>query len=200
MLDDEQHPDYRYMDAAVASIAPGIHAGSLVIFETTLPVGDTRGRYVPRLETASGLTVEGDFFVAFSPERLYSGAALRNLATYPKLVGGIGAASGERAARFYASVLDAEVVRMSVGRGGRVQQARRYHVPRREHRAGQRVRPLRRPGRRRHPGGHRGRQQPALQPHPPAGRRASAATASRSTRISSCRAHPRWSSSRSRGG
>ncbi len=79
------------MDAAVDSIAPGVHAGSLVIFETTLPVGDTRGRFAPRLEAATGLRADEDFFVAFSPERLYSGAALRNLATYPKLVGGIGA-------------------------------------------------------------------------------------------------------------
>jgi len=113
MLDDEQQPDHRYMDSAVASIAPGIHAGSTVIFETTLPVGDTRGRFVPRLEEASGLVADRDFFVAFSPERLYSGAALRNLAQYPKLVGGVGRASGERAAAFYASVLDAEVVLMS---------------------------------------------------------------------------------------
>ena len=113
MLDDEQQPDYRYMDAAVASIAPGVHEGSLVIFETTLPVGDTRHRFTPRLEAASGLRADEAFFVAFSPERLYSGAALRNLATYPKLVGGIGPASTERAARFYASVLDAEVVAMS---------------------------------------------------------------------------------------
>jgi nucleotide sugar dehydrogenase len=113
MLDDEQQPDYRYMDAAVASIAPGVHEGSLVVFETTLPVGDTRHRFAPRLEHASGLAVDVDFFVAFSPERLYSGAALRNLATYPKLVGGIGAASTDRAARFYASVLDTEVVAMS---------------------------------------------------------------------------------------
>ncbi len=113
MLDDEHQPDYRYMDAAVASIAPGVHAGSVVIFETTLPVGDTRGRFTPRLEAASGLRADVDFFVAFSPERLYSGAALRNLAMYPKLVGGIGPASTDRAARFYASVLDAEVVAMS---------------------------------------------------------------------------------------
>ena len=63
---------------------PGLHAGSTVIFETTLPVGDTRGRYAPRLAEASGLTLEEDLFVAFSPERLYSGAALRNLATYPE--------------------------------------------------------------------------------------------------------------------
>jgi nucleotide sugar dehydrogenase len=113
MLDDRQQPDYRYMDAAAAAIAPGLHPGSLVIFETTLPVGDTRGRYVPVLEAASGLTVEDDLFVAFSPERLLSGHVFQNLATYPKLVGGIGPASTGRAAAFYASVLDAEVVAMS---------------------------------------------------------------------------------------
>jgi nucleotide sugar dehydrogenase len=113
LLDDEQRPDYRSMDAAVEAIGPGLHPGSVVIFETTLPVGDTRQRYAPRLEAASGLRADDDLFVAFSPERLYSGAALRNLATYPKLVGGIGPASTARAAAFYDAVLDAEIVAMS---------------------------------------------------------------------------------------
>ena len=113
MLDDEQQPDYRYMDGAVAAIAPGVHAGSLVIFETTLPVGDTRNRFTPRLAEASGLAADRDFFVAFSPERLFSGSVFRNLATYPKLVGGIGPASTARAVAFYGGVLDADVVAMS---------------------------------------------------------------------------------------
>jgi nucleotide sugar dehydrogenase len=113
MLDDESRPDHRSMDAAVEAIAPGLHAGSLVVFETTLPVGDTRGRYAPRLAQGTGLTLEEDLFVAFSPERLYSGAALGNLATYPKLVGGLGPASTARGASFYDSVLDADVVAMS---------------------------------------------------------------------------------------
>ncbi len=113
MLDDEQRPDYRHMDAAVAAIAPGVHAGSTVIFETTLPVGDTRHRFAPRLENATGLTSEVDLFVAFSPERLYSGHALANLAQYPKLVGGLGEVSRARSAAFYESVLDAPVVAMS---------------------------------------------------------------------------------------
>ena len=113
MLDDESNPDHRYMDAAVEAIAPGLHRGSTVIFETTLPVGDTRERYGPRLEAASGLRIDQDFFVAFSPERLFSGAALRNLNTYPKLVGGLGPASTARAAIFYDAVLDAEIVAMS---------------------------------------------------------------------------------------
>ncbi|MES2210124.1 MAG: nucleotide sugar dehydrogenase [Chloroflexota bacterium] len=112
MLDAAHQPDYRYMDAAVAAITPGLHAGSLVIFETTLPVGDTRTRFAPRL-SATGLHLDRDLFVAFSPERLYSGAALRNLATYPKLVGGLGPVSTTRAASFYDSVLDAEIVAMS---------------------------------------------------------------------------------------
>jgi nucleotide sugar dehydrogenase len=109
MLDADARPDFAFMDGAAGAIGPGLHPGSTVIFETTLPVGTTRGRYVPRLESASGLHVDEDLFVAFSPERLYSGAALANLATYPKLVGGIGPRSGERAAAFYASVLDADI-------------------------------------------------------------------------------------------
>ena len=112
MLDDEHQPDYRHMDAAAGSIAPGVRAGATVIFETTLPVGDTRNRYVPLLEAASGLVADHDLFVAFSPERLFTGAVF-GIATYPKLVGGIGPASTGRAASFYASVLDAEVVAMS---------------------------------------------------------------------------------------
>ncbi|HZM73686.1 MAG TPA: nucleotide sugar dehydrogenase [Candidatus Polarisedimenticolia bacterium] len=113
MLDDRHQPDFRIMDAAVGSIGPGIHAGSLVIFETTLPVGETRGRFTPQLERASGLRAGEDFDVAFSPERLFSGAVLRNLATYPKLVGGLTPAATALAARFYDGVLDAEVVAMS---------------------------------------------------------------------------------------
>jgi nucleotide sugar dehydrogenase len=113
MLDEARKPDYRYMDAAVDSIGNGVHVNLTIIFETTLPVGDTRGRFAPRLEAASGLRAEQDFFVAFSPERLFSGAVFRNLATYPKLVGGIGPESTRRAAAFYDSVLDAEIVAMS---------------------------------------------------------------------------------------
>jgi len=113
MLDEQHQPDYRYMDPAVDSIAPGVHAGLTIIFETTLPIGDTRKRFAPRLERASGLVAGRDFHVAFSPERLFSGAVLANLAAYPKLVGGTAPASTDRAAAFYASVLDAEVVAMS---------------------------------------------------------------------------------------
>ena len=63
---------------------PASTPGLTVIFETTLPVGDTRGRFAPRLEAATGLTAESDFFVAFSPERLFSGARLREPGDVPQ--------------------------------------------------------------------------------------------------------------------
>ena len=91
MLDDEQQPDYRYMDAAVdvdrarASTRARWSSSRRRCRSATRAAGSRRAS---RRSAACGPT--SDFFVAFSPERLYSGAALRNLATYPKLVGGIG--------------------------------------------------------------------------------------------------------------
>jgi nucleotide sugar dehydrogenase len=117
VVDDAARPDRRAMEAAVDALAPGLRPGTLVVFETTMPIGDTRERYAPRLAAGSGLAVEsgGDagLLVAFSPERVYTGATFANLATYPKLVGGVGPRSTQRAVSFYASVLDAEVIAMS---------------------------------------------------------------------------------------
>jgi nucleotide sugar dehydrogenase len=111
MLDAEKRPDYAAVDAATHDVGRGLRAGSLVIYETTLPIGDTRRRFGPMLEQASGLTVgaRAGFLLAFSPERVYSGRVLRDLATYPKLVGGVTADSTTAAAAFYRSVLKADV-------------------------------------------------------------------------------------------
>ena len=101
--------DFHNLDSATLSIAQGLHRGSLVIYETTVPVGTTRIHLTPRLEEQSGLKAGTDFFVAFSPERLYSGRIFEDLRRYPKIVGGLDAASTERAVRFYQRVLTAEV-------------------------------------------------------------------------------------------
>jgi nucleotide sugar dehydrogenase len=109
MLDLDRNIDYRNVDAATQAVARGLHETSLVIYETTLPVGTTRGRLAPMLERESGLTAGKDFSLAFSPERLYAGRAFEDLRKYPKIVGGIDPGSTRRAVDFYRSVLDAEV-------------------------------------------------------------------------------------------
>lgn len=108
-LTDSYEIDFTSIDAATLAVGGGLQRGTLVIFETTVPVGTTRGRLAHLLEHASGLAAGRDFALAFSPERVYSGRIFRDLATYPKVVGGLDAASGERAGAFYEEVLGAEV-------------------------------------------------------------------------------------------
>jgi nucleotide sugar dehydrogenase len=112
LLNDEYQPDLHAMDAALDAVAAGLHAGSLLIVESTLPVSATRG-HATRLETATNLRLDDDLFVAYGPQRITAGTILADLATYPKLVGGIGPASTARAASFYDSVLDGEIVTLA---------------------------------------------------------------------------------------
>lgn len=105
--------DYRALDAASEAVAAGLRPGTLVCVETTLPVGTTSRRLRPMLERGSGLRVGQELFLAFSPERVSSGHIVRDLAMYPKIVGGVDAASTQAAVAFYRSVLDAEVREMA---------------------------------------------------------------------------------------
>ena len=105
VVDADRRPDFAALDAATAAIGAGIRAGALVIYETTLPVGTTRNRFAPALASRSGLELGTELFVAFSPERVYSGRIFADLRSYPKLVGGIDAASGRRAVAFYERAL-----------------------------------------------------------------------------------------------
>jgi nucleotide sugar dehydrogenase len=108
-IDEDRRTDFTSLDAAAASIGQGLKAGTLVVLESTVPVGVTRNRFGARLREASRLS-EGEVKLAYSPERVSSGTMFRDLATYPKLVGGVDAASGESAAAFYREMLDAEVM------------------------------------------------------------------------------------------
>lgn len=105
IVDDQAHPDFAAMDVATDAIGRGLCPGTLVAYETTLPVGTTRERFTPRLAGLSGLTAGEDLFVAFSPERVYSGRIFADLRSYPKIVGGVDQQSARRAVEFYESVL-----------------------------------------------------------------------------------------------
>ena len=105
-VDDDARPDFGWMDGATAELAKHLTPGTLVSYETTLPVGTTRTRWKPMLEERSGLTEGEDFHVVFSPERVLTGRVFEDLRRYPKLIGGLSAAGAERAREFYEAVLD----------------------------------------------------------------------------------------------
>ncbi|MGB5952027.1 MAG: nucleotide sugar dehydrogenase [Ornithinimicrobium sp.] len=103
-------PDFTWMDAATTSLAEHLSPGTLVIYETTLPVGATRQRWKPMIEQTSGLREGADapaerFHLAFSPERVLTGRVFEDLRRYPKLVGGLNPAGTQAAMDFYTAVL-----------------------------------------------------------------------------------------------
>lgn len=104
--DETWEPDFEWMDAATRSLAEHLTPGTLVSYETTLPVGTTRGRWKPLIEEISGLKEGEDFHLVFSPERVLTGRVFADLRRYPKLVGGLNQAGTEAGIRFYEQVLD----------------------------------------------------------------------------------------------
>ncbi len=104
-VDADGNPDFGWMDEATQAIAAGLQPGTLVSYETTLPVGTTRTRFLPMLEAGSGLVAGKDFHLVFSPERVFTGRVFADLRKYPKLIGGIDAESAKHGQAFYEAVL-----------------------------------------------------------------------------------------------
>jgi UDP-N-acetyl-D-glucosamine dehydrogenase len=102
LVGDDGTPDWRAFDSAVGDVARGVQPGTTVVIETTVPVGTTRTRVAPQMPAG--------VHVAFSPERVSSGRVLRDLATYPKLVGGLDSEGEARAVELYRQfITEAEV-------------------------------------------------------------------------------------------
>jgi nucleotide sugar dehydrogenase len=126
VVDADAQPDWRILDSVVADVARGLGEAAaaagrggdrapsaartpeptVVCVETTLPAGTTRERIAPALAAGSGLEPERDFFVAFSPERVYSGRIFADLRRYPKLVGGCSQAGEALAVDRYRSFIE----------------------------------------------------------------------------------------------
>lgn len=108
-VDSNAEADFRALDDATESIGLGLRPGTLVLYETTLPIGTTRNRFTVALEKLSGLRAGKDFNVAFSPERVLAGRVFADLKRYPKIVGGVTKFCSVAAERFYQKVLEFEI-------------------------------------------------------------------------------------------
>ena len=104
-------PDLSYVVQALEGVAAHLHAGQLVILESTTYPGTTDEVALPMLE-ARGLTADRDFFLAFSPERVDPGNKTYTTKNIPKIVGGRGLASTAAAATLYEQVVE-KVIRVS---------------------------------------------------------------------------------------
>ena len=92
-----------YLRSALEVVKHGLHRDSLVVIESTMPPGTTVGFAKPFLEQ-SGLRVEDDFYLAHVPERVAPGRAIEELLRVPRVVGGVGPRSTEKAVKLYSRV------------------------------------------------------------------------------------------------
>ena len=105
IVDTDGKPDFASIDSATKEIAKNLQKGTLVSYETTLPIGTTRNRFRKILEELSGLKVGKDFNLVFSPERVSSGRIFEDLKNYPKIVGGVTPACTQQGVEFYNQAL-----------------------------------------------------------------------------------------------
>lgn len=97
-------PDLSRIVFAGEELAKVLKPGSLVVLESTSYPGTTDEVLRPLLE-AGGLVAERDFFLAYSPERIDPGNPMYDFSDIPKVVGGLGEASTNVAARLYEQVI-----------------------------------------------------------------------------------------------
>jgi UDP-N-acetyl-D-glucosamine dehydrogenase len=104
-LRKNKDPELSYVIAAVEVIRNHIRAGQLIILESTTYPGTSREVVLPILEE-SGLKVGGDFFLAYSPERVDPGNRTFHTRNIPKVVGGMTPRCTESAVFFYRQFIE----------------------------------------------------------------------------------------------
>jgi UDP-N-acetyl-D-glucosamine dehydrogenase len=99
-------PDLSFIINAAEGLAPFVHAGMVVVLESSTYPGTTRELVVPALTENSGLVVGENLFIAFSPERVDPGREDWTTKNTPKVIGGITEACTEVSSAWYAQALD----------------------------------------------------------------------------------------------
>jgi len=103
---EDKSPDMSFVRAAVHSIAPHVHAGGLVVLESSSPVGTTEKIRQWLVEDRGRAD---DLFIAYSPERIIPGNMLQELLYNDRIVGGLTPHATRLAAEFYRNFVKGRV-------------------------------------------------------------------------------------------
>lgn len=98
-------PDMSYIIAAGEEIQKYMRPGQLIILESTTYPGTTDEVLQPMFEE-KGFTLDQDFLLAFSPERVDPGNPQFQTHNIPKVVGGVTDASTEAASMLYSQIVE----------------------------------------------------------------------------------------------
>jgi UDP-N-acetyl-D-glucosamine dehydrogenase len=100
-LNADHRPDLSFLRAATNSVAKNLQSGMLIINESTVSPGTTRGLIKETLDKAGV-----DYDLAYSPERIDPANKKWKVTNTPKLVAGLTPVASERAANFYRTFVE----------------------------------------------------------------------------------------------
>ena len=108
-VDVHKRPDLGPLLEATRIVGASLRPGDLVIYESTVYPGCTEEDCIPVLEQVSGLRLNSDFTVGYSPERINPGDRTRRLPDVVKVVSGSSPQTNQRLAELYGHIVDAGI-------------------------------------------------------------------------------------------
>jgi len=109
-IDENKQPDLTPVRKATETVGSVLKPGDCVVYESTVYPGVTEEYCAPILEKVSGLS-RSQFKLGYSPERINPGDKLHRLETITKIVSGEDAATLERVANVYGTIIEAGIYR-----------------------------------------------------------------------------------------
>jgi UDP-N-acetyl-D-galactosamine dehydrogenase len=103
-VDGAKRPDFGPLLAASRTVGQVLKAGDVVVYESTVYPGATEEICAPVLERESGLRLNRDFFVGYSPERINPGDREHRLETVTKITSGSTPAAADYVDALYATI------------------------------------------------------------------------------------------------
>jgi len=103
----EYIPDLSYVESAIKSLIPFLEKGNLVIIESTSPVGTTKK--MQHIINQERPDLEGEFYMAYCPERVLPGNVIYELEHNDRAIGGINETSTKKAQAFYSLFVKGEL-------------------------------------------------------------------------------------------
>lgn len=106
-VDKNNQPILTPLLSASKTIGSVLKKGAIVVYESTVYPGATEEDCVPVLEKESGLTLNQDFFVGYSPERISPGDKVRTVENILKVTSGSTKETAQKIDDLYKSVIKA---------------------------------------------------------------------------------------------
>ena len=106
-IDEYKRPDLTPLIKASETVGKVLGKGTVVVYESTVYPGCTEEVCVPILERESGLEVNRDFFVGYSPERINPGDKEHRLTTIKKVTSGSTPEAAEFVDKLYGTIVTA---------------------------------------------------------------------------------------------